>query len=122
MIIKQIIIILRLNNIDDSDDNDDCDDDNSDNTNNNKSTCFFLWVSQNSIWVDTPEFPYMITVMKHISVQEILIFRMVNCGKLSCDGVHLVQVLSKLFAVTNHTSATCVSSWFMNLCSGGLQT
>ena len=96
------------------------DDDN--NTNNNESTCFFLWVSQNSVWVDRPEFPYMITVMKHISVQEIPIFRMVNCDKLSRDGVHHVQVLSKPFAVTNHTSATCVLSWFMNLCSGGPQT
>lgn len=60
MIIKQIIIILRPENIDDNDGNDDCDD-----NDNNKSTCFFLWVSQNSIWVDRPEFPYVITVMKN---------------------------------------------------------
>jgi len=121
MTIKQIIIILRPNNIDDTDCNDDCDDNNY-NTNKNKSTCFFLWVSQNSIWFDRLEFLYMITIMKHISVQEIIIFRMVNCDKLSCDDVHFVQVLSKLFALTNHTSATCVLSWFINLCSRGLQT
>jgi len=41
MTIKQIIIILRPNNIDDTDGNDDCDDNNY-NTNKNKSTCFFL--------------------------------------------------------------------------------
>ena len=59
---EDIMIILRPKNIDDNDGNDDCDDDN---TNNNKSTCFFHWVSQNSIWVDRPEFPYVITVMKN---------------------------------------------------------
>jgi len=72
MIIKQIIIILRPHNIDNSDGNDDCGDDSDDNTNNNKSTCFFLWVSQNSIWVDRQDFPYMITAKKHFSMQEIL--------------------------------------------------